>query len=512
MKKILSLILALLMTAGSAAVFAGCSESTDNSDAGETTGTQNANQTDVQVPAEEETEFIDPFADTDFGGRDFRVYTSVDNTDATNGNAFIQGTGELNGEAVNDAVFERNSKVCDLLNISLSFIEANLTYSNHEATIKKQIMAGSDDWDVMANDIMAFGSLARDGYLHNIYSNEILDLSKSYWYADAMRDCQFIEGGMYILIGDYFTDALQSAHALYSNKNLINDYYNDPNYLQNMTFEGKWTFDSMINVINTVMQDTDGDGTMKEGDRFGFTCIGMWGSMIPFLIGTDIQFIERTENGPQYCFNNERSVKILEKLNELFYADGSLTTLADYSDAGLRIVFGAGQSLIIGYNRLGDLAKMRDIEFTIGILPYPKLDEDQQNYVSSLHDTSEVGAIPMTLPPESMEFCTTCLEVFCRETGKTVIPKYYEEGLKVKYSNGQDDARLIDLIHDSISSPFPVAFNGTLSGFLLGTCFSTPLGSHSTDFASAYKKSEKVGTKALEKVYNAFQQNLDNGN
>ena len=54
MKKILSLILALLMTAGSAAVFAGCSESTDNSDAGETTGTQNANQTDVQVPAEEE--------------------------------------------------------------------------------------------------------------------------------------------------------------------------------------------------------------------------------------------------------------------------------------------------------------------------------------------------------------------------------------------------------------------------------------------------------------------------
>ena len=514
MKKTLSLLLAALLSASALSVLSGCSESKDNSDAGDSSAGQGQSaSSDAQnADEEQETEFVDPFAGTDFGGRDFRVYTSVDDTDATNGNAFIQGSGELNGEAVNDAVYERNAKVSELLNINPVFIEASLSYSNHEATIKKQIMAGSDDWDVMANDIMAFGSLARDGYLHNIYSNQILDLTKTYWYSEAMRDCQFIEGGMYILIGDYFTDALQSAHALYSNKNLINDYYNDPNYLQNMTFEGKWTFDSMIDVINTVMQDTDGDGTMKEGDRFGFTCIGMWGSMIPFLIGTDIQFIERTDDGPQYCFNNERSVKILEKLNELFYADGSLTTLADYSDAGLRIVFGAGQSLIIGYNRLGDLAKMRDIEFTIGILPYPKLDEDQQNYVSSLHDTSEVGAIPMTLPPESMEFCTTCLEVFCRETGKTVIPKYYEEGLKVKYSNGQDDARLIDLIHDSISSPFPVAFNGTLGGFLLGTCFSTPLGSNSTDFASAYKKSEKVGLKNLEKVYNAFQANLDNGN
>ncbi|MBQ3707780.1 MAG: hypothetical protein II889_07715 [Clostridia bacterium] len=511
MRKTISLLLAVLLCFGSLSVLAGCSESKENADPG-TQSTPSDGTVDAVTPEETETEFIDPFADTDFGGREFRVYTSVDDYDATNGNAFIQGSGELNGEAVNDAVFERNSKVCELLNITLSFIEANLTYSNHEATIKKQIMAGADEWDVMANDIMAFGSLARDGFIHNVYSNKILDLSKTYWYGDAMRDCQFIEGGMYILIGDYFTDALQSAHALYSNKNLINDYYDDPNYLQNMVFDGKWTFDSMIDVINTVKQDSDGDGQMKEGDLFGFTCIGMWGSMIPFLIGTDIQFIERTDEGVEYCFNNERSVKILEKLNELFYADGALTTLADYSDAGLRIVFGAGKSLIIGYNRIGDLTKMRDIEFTIGILPYPKLDEDQQNYVSSLHDTSEVGAIPMTLPPSSMDFCTTCLEVFCRETGKMVIPKYYEEGLKVKYSNGQDDARLIDLIHDSISSPFPVAFNGTLGGFLLGTCFSTPLQSHSTDFASTYAKNTKVAMKSLEKAANAFLENLENGN
>ncbi|MBQ5356330.1 MAG: hypothetical protein IIU08_10720, partial [Clostridia bacterium] len=211
MKKLISLLLVLCLTAGSAAAFSSCSETTSDDEGKTADPTSPAS--DAEVPEETETEFIDPFADTDFGGRDFRVYTSVDDTDATNGNAFIQGSGELNGEAVNDAVYERNAKVSELLNINPTFIEASLSYSNHEATIKKQIMAGADDWDVMANDIMAFGSLARDGYLHNVYSNQILDLNQTYWYGDAMRDCQFVEGGMYILIGDYFTDALQSAHA-----------------------------------------------------------------------------------------------------------------------------------------------------------------------------------------------------------------------------------------------------------------------------------------------------------
>ena len=139
MKKTLSLLLALLMTVGSLSVLAGCSDSTDNSDAGDSSAAQGQSvSADAQnEDAEQETEFVDPFAGTDFGGRDFRVYTSVDDTDATNGNAFIQGSGELNGEAVNDAVYERNAKVSELLNINPTFIEASLSYSNHEATIKK---------------------------------------------------------------------------------------------------------------------------------------------------------------------------------------------------------------------------------------------------------------------------------------------------------------------------------------------------------------------------------------
>ena len=505
MKKTLALVLALLMLVPT---FASCSEQTSDEDTSTTT-TPTAGEEEI-VP--EETEEPDPFEEIDFDGREFRFYTSVDETDATNADKFIRGLGETNGEIVNDAVYARNLFVSELLGITLKFTEANFSYSNHEASIKSLVMAGADEFDVITQDLMALSGLASGNYLRNVYNTKVMDYDKVYWYGEAMRDLQFVEGGMYMLLGDYFTDCLASAHALFANESILNDNYGSTEYINEMVFDGKWTIDNMATICEAVARDTNGDGQMTEGDLFGYTCIGTWGSAIPALVGTGVQYVERTEDGIAYCYNNERSVKILEQLNKMYWNNGTLTSIADYTAAGLRQVFANGQTVIMGYNRIGDLENLRDIEFGVGIIPYPKLDEVQENYVTSLHDTTEAGAILSTLPVDSEEFVHTCLEVFARETNKQVIPQWYENALKVKYVDGQDDAKMIDLIHDTITSPFAVAYNGTLGGYMLGTAFLTPLGSKQTDFASNYKKIEKGANKMLDRVYESFATNLLNGN
>ncbi len=505
MKKTLAMVLALLMLVPA---LASCSEQTSGEENSATaTPTAGAEET---VP--EETEEPDPFADVDFDGREFRFYTSVDETDATNADKFIRGLGETNGEIVNDAVYARNLFVSELLGITLKFTEANFSYSNHEASIKSLVMAGADEYDVITQDLMALSGLASGNYLRNVYNTKVMDYDKVYWYGEAMRDLQFVEGGMYMLLGDYFTDCLASAHALFANEAILNDNFGTTEYINEMVFDGKWTIDNMATLCEAVARDTNGDGQMTEGDLFGYTCIGTWGSAIPALIGTGVQYVERTEDGISYCYNNERSVKILEQLNKMYWNNGALTNIADYSAAGLRQVFANGQTVIMGYNRIGDLENLRDIEFGVGIIPYPKLDEVQENYVTSLHDTTEAGAILSTLPVDSEEFVHTCLEVFARETNKQVIPQWYENALKVKYVDGQDDAKMIDLIHDTITSPFAVAYNGTLGGYMLGTAFLTPLGSQLTDFASNYKKLEKAADKMLNRVYESFVNNIMSGN
>ena len=505
MKKTLALVLALLMLVPT---FASCSEQTSGEDTADTT-TPTAGTEDA-APAE--TEEPDPFEDIDFGGRDFRILTSIYESDSTNSDKFIRGLGETNGEIVNDAVYARNLMVSELLGINLVFTESDYGFGDVSTNLKNLALAGADEYDIISNDIYQLAILASDGYLRNVYNSTVLDLTKEYWYGDAMRDLQFIEGGMYLLVGDYFTDSLASAHALFANESIINDNFGSTEYINEMVFDGKWTIDNMVTICEAVARDTNGDGQMTEGDLFGYTCIGTWGSAIPALIGTGVQFVERTEEGISYCYNNERSVKVLEQLNKMYWNNGTLTSIADFTDAGLRQVFANGQTVIMGYNRIGDLENLRDIEFGVGIIPYPKLDETQENYVTSLHDSTEVGAILTTLPPSSDEFVHTCLEVFARETHKQVIPQWYENALKVKYVDGQDDAKMIDLIHDTITSPFAVTYNTLLGNYMLATAFLTPLGSKQTDFASNYKKIEKGANKMLTRVYESFANNILNGN
>ena len=102
-----------------------------------------ANGTDTSVSAGETAE-PDPFAGCDFGGRQFRILTSIDAMNATNANELIEGSGSLNGEAVNDAVWERNNYVEEFLNIDLVFTQQSSTYGTATTDHRIIVMSGDD--------------------------------------------------------------------------------------------------------------------------------------------------------------------------------------------------------------------------------------------------------------------------------------------------------------------------------------------------------------------------------
>ncbi len=500
MKKRIAL---LLVAAQLVLALAACSEKDDGKESTPTGGESTPAANETETEPQTETEEPDPFADVNYDGRALRVYTSIDTNDATNGDRFIRGTGEITGEAVNDAVYNRNQKVSNLLGITLEYVEANYYYDAVVPNLKTEIQGGSNDWDVIANDLRAIANLSSGGFIKNIYSTDILSLDKSYWYGEAMDDLQFIEGGKFCIVGDYFTDALASAHTLYVNEKKMNDLYGDSNYVNKMVFDGTWTIDEWTKIVDSAYDDLNGNGETDSEDFFGYTSIGYWGPGIPVLMGLDIKFVDKTADGVTFAFNNEKSISVLEKLNNLFYSTGTNAGLGDV--AGMRTNFANGSTLFMGYNRLGDMEYLRDIEFEVGVVPYPKYDTDQANYNTSLHDTTEIGAIPSFITGDDLNFVLTCLEVLGRETSKTVIPEFYENGLKVKYADGQDDAKMIDIIHDSICSPFAIAYDSTLGNFLLRNCMLDRVAEHSTDFASAYKRYEKGGSKLLERTYESFK-------
>ena len=456
--------------------------------------------------ADGETEYVDErFVGVDYGGREFRIQTSVDSTDATNANEFIEGSGEENGDVVNDTVYRRNLAVEEMLNVKLKFTHSDYTYSNADTEIRKLVMAGDDVYDLIINDCRSIIMLTDENIIYNVADVVNFDYDRDYWYSDTMNDLVLVPGHMYLLAGDYFMDVLKSCHCLYYNKKIDENRYGDPEHLDNMVLDGIWTYENATNVINENYVDLNGDGKAAEGDQFGLAGHDYWGNLIAFIGSAGITFVDRSGPEPVMDFNNERSVRFLEALNTLYHAPGTLVGIkeSDDNNLGLRNLFGSGQALLVVYQRLGDLAKMRDSDIDIGPIPYPKLYESDK-YYTSIHDTTEMGAIPNTCT--DIDFVSTCIEVLCRETSKDVLPTYYNVALKVKYTTDEHAAQMIDLIHDNFGSSFVLAYDQVLGEFMLHS-FADRVGENSTDFASKYDKGIEKSRKKMEAMIEAILAN-----
>ena len=191
-----------------------------------------------------ETEPADPLASYDLGGDVIRIYTSVDATDATNANALIEGSGEENGEVVNDAVYKRNLDVSELLNINYEFTHANEDYFSVQPAIQKIVLAGDDVYDLIVNDIYPLANLALEGMFRDVSQNPVFDFEADYWRREYMKDLSVVGETQFIMAGDYFMDVLCSAHALYFNKQLIENIKGDPDYVYKLVLDGEWTTDA----------------------------------------------------------------------------------------------------------------------------------------------------------------------------------------------------------------------------------------------------------------------------
>lgn len=224
------------------------------------------NASDTETDAISETAPSDPFEGIDYAGRSFRILTSIDSMNATNANDLIEGSGELNGELVNDAVWKRNNYVEEFLNIDLAFSQQKSSYETCTADIRKIVLSGEDTYDLLINDVRSFIELTLEGLFINIYGNDKMDFDKMYWYYGYMEELCLIKGYMAVLAGDCFMDTIGSAHCLLLNTKLLENLYGDPMLFYDLALQDKWTVENAQTYINGAYADLNGNDKAELDD------------------------------------------------------------------------------------------------------------------------------------------------------------------------------------------------------------------------------------------------------
>ena len=160
MKRISTIILALLMLLASCGAPADTKETTPSTD----------------VPAAEETaaetELTANLPDADYEG-----YTVTYLTCENYVNNFRLIT-ELTGESLNDAAFNRNLSVEDALNVKFDSVENN----GVAAALSNAVAAGDTSYDfVLPHATDGVASMAADKLLTNLYELPVVDYTKPWW-------------------------------------------------------------------------------------------------------------------------------------------------------------------------------------------------------------------------------------------------------------------------------------------------------------------------------------------
>lgn len=128
---------------------------------------------------------------------------------------------------------------------------------------------------------------------------------------------------------------------------------------------------------------------------------------------------------------------------------------------------------------LRNVELLREMNVDFGILPYPKLDENQSEYSTHIGNSSPILTLPIT--NNDFERTSLILEAMAITSYNIVRPAYYDVALKVKMSRDEDSADMLDIILDSSTYDLSYFTFNAISSIL------NPLISvGNTNFSSAY--------------------------
>jgi hypothetical protein len=110
---------------------------------------------------------------------------------------------------------------------------------------------------------------------------------------------------------------------------------------------------------------------------------------------------------------------------------------------------------VLAMSVLGEMEseQVRSVEgLTKGVMPYPKYSmTEQEQYHTLVHDQAEIAAIMNTT--SKFTEASAWLQMMAEES-VAVLSEYYEKTLKLKYNDDPLNKQMIDLVHDTIDSPF----------------------------------------------------------
>ena len=344
-----------------------------------------------------------------------------------------------------------------------------MTTGNILDEVQQMVSSGTYAYDIIfASENQALNMLAND-LLTDMKTVPTLHFENSWWDQNAVKDLS-IGGRLFAVCGDINTYDNLGTWCVLFNKKMKDDLGITDDFYQKAT-DGEWTMDYFMEICQNISTDTNGDGL----DEFDIWAVGTETfNIYAHLVGGGLRIAEKDENTdlPYLTVSNgtERTYNALQKVLDFYNSDsvmvangGKYNQYSNPWESTIIKAFEEGRELFYVCGLIS-IAGFRDMEDPLGILPMPKLYEDQDRYY---HTVSPDNCSFMVLPygVKGIVELGTVIEAIAMKSQEIVTPEFYEIQLKGRDARDNESEAMLDIIYASRCFDLGVCYNwGSIVG------------------------------------------------
>lgn len=413
---------------------------------------------------------------------------------------------EVDGDRIGTAIHNRNLATEDRLGVTFKYIEetgGSSKYTAFAKLVESDIQSGNCEYDIIAAYSRTHPTLTLTGSLLDLTEVDYLDLDQPYWPDTLTNECT-INNKLYYCSGDISTNLLWMTIGTFFNKDMLAAKELESPY--DLVNSNKWTLDKIFEMATDCYEDVDGAGVKDEGDKYGYVMYTT--NMDAFFNGAGFVAIEKDANGDLAIsedMTDQRLYDLIEKCGSFFNSTDAFYK----NDVSVREIFFEERALFIT-DRVFIVAgkdngnQTEKIEFEYGLVPQPKLSEDQENYCTNVGHPFMMYGISAGLKDETMiNACGATLETLGYYGYTLVTPEVFENAMKLRYASDDVTSQMYDILRNTVV-------------FDLGRFYTTQLGNPYTavrsqitggtnTFASAFKSVKKMMTIGITQISAAYE-------
>lgn len=376
--------------------------------------------------------------------------------------------GEDASSLMEKASFNRNARVEEYLDVDIishpvpgswplraQFIEI---LANAVSTTDNSFQLTATHGNYMA------GLTLNDQFWDIMTVEDKIDLDAEWWSQSWIENAT-INNKLYFVTGDVSLTMWEGLYAVFFNRQMANDRYDEIGDLYQLVRDEEWTLAELAMLSDLYIDD--GNDVRDAGDTYGL--IMNRHSMRTFITSCDLPIAERNEEGGfDLVFMDEdhaeKVTTVYAALYDLIYKnDGTWDSkLQDGDYTEMLQMFTAEDGALFMTGTLENANQLRQAKMEFGILPFPKYDIDQETYLAHSYDGLSAFGIPACALDPAIG--AKVLDAMGAESKFSVVPAYHEVVLDGRIAQDADSKEMLSIIRKNLYFDFGFIYSDAIKG------------------------------------------------